>query len=101
LDGSKLSARIVITVKNSTSINAVDAVDFKIFPNPATNKLTISSGSNQVYEVRIVDLQGRIVYWNIEKFIGQKSINIGLEKGIYFVKLTGNVPFAAMKLVVE
>jgi len=101
LDGSHLSARVVITITNTTSVNNYDAGSLKIFPNPATNNLTISCGTNQVNELRIVDLQGRVVYWNKEQFSGQKSINIGLEKGIYFVKLTGTVPFAALKLVVE
>ena len=101
LDGSQLSARVVITITNSTSLDDNDAGSLKIFPNPATNNLTISSGTNQVTDVKIVDLQGRVVYWNREHFSGQKSINIGFEKGIYFVKLAGNVPFAALKLVVE
>jgi hypothetical protein len=92
--------------ENKTNIVNIDAnsgilSNFNIFPNPASNVLTISSGSNQVNEVTIVDLKGRVVYSNREKFIGQKSINIGLDKGIYFVKLIGNLPFATMKLIVE
>lgn len=101
MDGTKLSSRIIITVTNSTSINSLNVAKFNIFPNPASNVLTISSGTHQVNEIKIADSQGRIVYTNKEQFIGQKTINTGLRKGIYFVCLTGSVPFAAHKLIIE
>jgi len=74
---------------------------FNVYPNPATNNLTITSGENQVAGIKIIDLQGRVVFTNSEQFSGQKSIKIDLEKGIYFIKLTGDIPFAAQKFIVE
>ncbi len=100
MEGPKLSTQLVITVTISTSINNLGVANFNIFPNPASKVLTIFSGTNQVNEIKIADLLGRIVYSNKEQFTGQKTINIRLKKGIYFVNLTGSVPFASLKLLI-
>jgi len=76
-------------------------VTFTVYPNPASDKLTINSERNHVENVKIVDLQGRIVYSNPEHFSGKKTIDISLEKGMYFLKLTGDAPFASQKFIVE
>ncbi len=101
MEGTKLTTQLVITVTISTSINNLNVANFNIFPNPASNVFTISSGTNQVNEINIADSQGRIVYSNKEQFTGQKTMNIGLEKGIYLVCLKGSVPFASLKLMIE
>lgn len=46
-------------------------------------------------------MQGRIVYLDKEKFSRKKTINITFDKGIYFLKLTGDVSFATQKLLFE
>ena len=86
---------------NINGISDVKKLNFNVYPNPATNNLTITSGANNVETIKIIDLQGRIVYSNKEQFSGAKALNISLDKGIYFVKLTGDIPFAAQKLIIE
>ena len=85
----------------TTGISDIRQAYYHVYPNPATNKLTISSFDNQVDAINILDLQGRIVYKNTEQFIGQKSIDINLAKGIYFIKLLGVVSFRTQKLIIE
>ncbi|MBV5342395.1 carbohydrate-binding protein, partial [bacterium] len=86
---------------NPNGLNEVRTANFSVFPNPATNKLNLNSGLNNVESIQIVDLQGRVVYTNTEQFSGQKSFGIKLEKGIYFIKLTGKVPYANQKLIIK
>lgn len=77
------------------------SVNFKVYPNPATNMITVNSSQNYVESISIIDLTGRIVYTNSESFTGTKSFNLTLAKGNYLVKLTGNMPFATQKLIIE
>ncbi|MEA4935846.1 MAG: T9SS type A sorting domain-containing protein [Paludibacter sp.] len=74
---------------------------FTVYPNPVTNKMTINSERYQVENVKIVDLQGKTVYSNNEHFNGRKTIDIRLEKGLYLLNLTGDVPYASQKFIVE
>jgi hypothetical protein len=84
-----------------TGMSDIRQAYFNVYPNPATNNLTITSGENQVVGIKIIDLQGRVVFTNAKQFSGQKSIKIDLDKGVYFIKLIGEVPFATQKLIVE
>jgi len=88
-------------VTDPNAISNLVTADFKIYPNPATDKLTIQSQQYKVDNIKIIDLQGRVVYLNNERFTGSKTIGIDLEKGIYFLKLTGDVSFNAQKLIVQ
>jgi hypothetical protein len=53
-----------------------------------------------VENVKIVDLQGRIILSNNEHFSGKKTFDISLERGMYFLKLTGDAPFASQKFII-
>jgi hypothetical protein len=87
-----------------TLINGITnagVADFNVYPNPASNKITIQTGPNHVESIRIIDLTGRTVYTDSESFSGRKSFNLSLEKGIYLVKLTGNNSFKSQKLIIK
>jgi len=86
---------------NPNGINDMRTSNFSVYPNPANDKLTINSDSYNVESVKITDLQGRVVYTNNLRFIGEKTIDLNLQKGIYFIKLTGNTPFKTQKLIVQ
>ena len=93
-------------VVNTDSINTslpekVFENKVQIFPNPAKNKITININNCNVKSIKIFDLQGRAVYANNKQFIGQKTIDISLDKGIYFMRLSGDVPFTTQKLILE
>jgi hypothetical protein len=88
-------------VSSTNAITDVRSVYFGVYPNPATDKITIRSDQYKVNGIKIFDLQGRAVYSNNIKFIGQENLEIILEKGIYFVKLTGDVIFGTQKLIIK
>lgn len=84
------------TEKKNTVLN-----DFKVFPNPAKNQITIDSQNLQIGGIEIYDLTGRLVYKNSIGFAGIKKIDITLEKGTYFIKLKGEHQFSPQKLIID
>ena len=74
---------------------------FKLYPNPAIDRITILTGQNKVESIRIIDLTGRTVYTDSESFVGTKSFTLQLEKGIYLVTMTGSKPFETKKLIIK
>jgi len=84
-----------------SAINEVRARDFEIYPNPAKDKINIRSDKYKVHSIKIMDLQGRIVYCSNKLDSFQQNVVVGLEKGIYFVKLEGDAAFATKKLIIE
>ncbi|MEI7421502.1 MAG: Ig-like domain-containing protein [Prolixibacteraceae bacterium] len=88
-DGSGIFGTKDITVSLVTSVGNLEWSPLKIFPNPATNRLTIQSGPYFVNGIVICDLLGRTVLMNNEPFIGTKTIDLALEKGTYLVRIPG------------
>ncbi len=55
----------------------------RIFPNPVKNLLTIETGDNKLIQVRILDLNGSLIYHDNS---GNQTINISyLSSGLYFI----------------
>jgi hypothetical protein len=85
-----------------TKISGISRDGIMIYPNPASNQITVNSEKLKVEEISIYDMQGRSVYSNHEVFTGIKSIPLSLEKGVYFMKLlSGNVQLTMQKIVIE
>ena len=73
---------------------------FKVYPNPAKDKISVSFSDPFTGEVTMVDLFGRNC---VEvKIIKQKSVTLdisGLQKGIYFMILKGNQSVFSHKIL--
>ncbi len=71
---------------------------FKVYPNPASDYIYITSEINGEAEVNIFDMTGRCVKNTHINDMNNATINISdIEEGIYFVNINGKV----MKLIVE
>lgn len=72
--------------------NKVLTDNLKIYPVPVINKLTIDSGNVDACQIRITDINGRLLIQNNEKFVGKKSVDVAaLSRGVYVVSvLSGN-----------
>ena len=87
---------------SNVPINEANNVQlFKCFPNPASSQITFNTGQKEATGIRIMDLQGRTIFLNNERFSGTKTINLSITRGIYFLNLTGEVPFGTQKLIIE
>ena len=85
----------------TSGITDINTGYFSVYPNPATNRLSINCWESQVDAIRIIDLQGRTVFSKNERFNGQKNLDISLEKGIYFIHLIGSKSFKTQKIIIE
>jgi hypothetical protein len=73
---------------------------FEIYPNPATDFWTISSGNSVINEVQIYNLAGKRV--KTINNVDQASVNVnadGISPGIYFAKIIAEASIQTLKLI--
>jgi len=78
-----------LAISQQLGINDVDPnVAFSIYPNPANNKMTISSTNNPLTKVEVYNVLGqRVLDFNFSETTS-KEINISsLKSGLYLVKI--------------
>ena len=83
-----------------TGLNDLDKPQFVIFPNPASDRITVESPEGAIGLLSISDMQGRIVH---EEFLTGNRGTIGLTtfpKGLYFIKNNSKNPIVG-KFVVK
>jgi hypothetical protein len=88
-DGSAVFGSKDITVTMVTGLQNTEWAQLILYPNPATNQLTINSGQIPIKGVMIRDLLGKTVFRDDEPFTGTKSFDLTLKKGIYLILFTG------------
>lgn len=72
--------------------------EFEIFPNPASNYLSINfEEKNKVEAVEILDVSGRLIQ-NYDGFINKLNLS-NLANGVYFVRLTVEGKFGIQKFI--
>lgn len=90
--------------KGTTAINDDSfASTISLFPNPATNHLTIDLGSsNKKAEVTITDITGKVIYKTATRDSQELEVNTkDFAAGIYVVQIQSEDFIATKKLVVE
>lgn len=108
-DQSFVSFHFYIASLNSSGIDDEDAIQLRIYPNPASSVVSIQSarkvlgGSQQSVIVEILDLNGRML---IEKSItwgaGNADIDVSwLESGVYFCRILTDEGSATQKLIIQ
>ena len=81
---------------NTLGIDKFEQAGFKMYPNPATNKLNLNFNGD--LEVSILNISGQKLMQN--SINGQKIIDIShLSNGIYFVRLSANNDVIIRKLI--
>ena len=93
------SQRRTYTYNGAIAIYELDNIDFKVFPNPATNKLNVSFENNGMTEASIFDMYGRMLLYNV--FEGSEiSIDItSLPSNIYILSMKRDSQTKTIKFV--
>src|SRR5690606_10834244 len=76
-----------IQPKSPTGIHENQVVEFKLYPNPVTDQLTIKPASKmKIVDIRIWDNQGRQAFHSMQPdhFIDLS----GLADGLYYIRVT-------------
>ena len=75
----KITNMVVLLSTNSFEING-----FRLFPNPATNNITLTSDSQIINKIAIYDIKGSLVISNKNMSTLSKNINVtALTPGLY------------------
>lgn len=83
----------------STSVDDIHETNFKIYPNPTSEKLVITSDLNEC-EYILFDMHGRLVLRN--QFIAETSLSLdGMAKGVYYITLKTEDLELTKKVVIE
>jgi hypothetical protein len=95
-------------ILTNTTLNTINAVgideiskkdDVKIYPNPASNVLTIEC-TVQGAELKMMDVLGNEI--KKEKFNNKTQIDVSdLKQGVYFLNITGLKGFIIKKIIVQ
>jgi hypothetical protein len=88
--------------KPTTAVNeiAVNKDDLKLYPNPATGRVTISSNLDQALDAQIINVVG-VPVMNITVSKGLNAVDISaLAKGVYMIRYNTGVKGYVQKLSV-
>ncbi|MEH6535606.1 MAG: T9SS type A sorting domain-containing protein [Psychroserpens sp.] len=88
---------------SSLSVSEFDLETFKVYPNPATNSVTLNWDKNEPVTIKIYDALGKLMYYTKSKNISEPT-NIDVSNyasGLYFVKINNAVGSITKKLVIK
>ena len=84
------------------SIDDVESLNLRLFPNPADDKVTIQLQNGLLQEIAIMDLKGSTLF--AEKHTATTTLEIatdGFASGMYLVKITTDSGTAIKKLLIQ
>ncbi len=92
--------KIVKYKDGSANIENFDYVNFDIYPNPASQFITIETNKNQKLAYTITDTRGRII--QPQQNLNQNKINISnLTAGVYYIQLFDSDKTYTQKLIIQ
>ena len=86
----------------STSVSELDNLSFKIYPNPATDRVFVEVNEISGSEIRlsVFDITGKLKYQETKPFNNRLEIDVrNLNSGIYLIDLRTNVNHKMLKLM--
>ncbi len=102
-----LSAADIMALKNhdGCDFSAIPdqklAESFQVMPNPANNEITLQLPDDELYQISIMDMQGRLLQ-QVQNQQHRVNLNItNLQNGMYLVKIRSNKGYAIEKLMVN
>ena len=101
LNYTKATATVYINVLLNVGIeNASGLSDVKIYPNPATDIVTLVLPNAENTSVSLVDITGKIVHTGVYNTKVQLNVS-NLSEGVYIVKIQSNSTFSTYRLVIK
>jgi hypothetical protein len=76
--------------------------DIEVFPNPASDKITINTPGSRIFEVEIYDLTGTCLYRKLNIETNRIDLNTdNLPKGLYILKIRDERDTISRKIVIQ
>lgn len=87
---------VPLPLSQTSSINEISKNDFVVYPNPATDFITLSGAISENTSVEVYNLNGQ----RVASQIGNKQLDIsGLSNGVYTVKITDGKSVSHTKFI--
>jgi hypothetical protein len=104
-DGSKVVGEVEIIISNQTTkISFDEAAIIKVFPNPSVNgkfNITLLDKNMKNTQLNIYNMNGQLVYNQVNLNFGSNEISALLNKGVYAIQVKGNNFNYISKIIVE
>lgn len=88
-------------VIDDSGVEENGTIQFGLFPNPASNMVTISMNEKSSTMVEIMDITGKIVYSDVATNNNHQLDLSSWEKGVYLVRLTTDNKVNTQSLILE
>jgi len=99
--GKTATCSFDITVNTATSIENIGNSSIAIYPNPTNEKLNINFGNENVKQIKLLDLKGRVIY-QTEQINKTMSINLSdIKKGMYVLQIKTDNNILTQKIIKE
>ncbi|MBR9860426.1 T9SS type A sorting domain-containing protein [bacterium] len=86
-NGCTNSDSVTISVPDMTSISELKTLGLEIYPNPVENELRIKSESGKPFTVKVVDVQGKLIYENSVQGISTVISAQDWNAGVYLIEI--------------
>ena len=87
-------------IPSSSSVAELSLNTFDVYPVPAADKLIIESKSNDLVDLTLLDVMGKLVF--SDKFTGTTQIDLTqISKGIYYINLKTSEGELTKKIIIE
>ncbi|MCB0644140.1 MAG: choice-of-anchor L domain-containing protein [Phaeodactylibacter sp.] len=90
----------VVQIGEVNNTTELAAIPFELFPNPATDQLTIQAPLDELFQYEITDISGRS--FKLGTCQGTETIGLsGLTPGVYHIRVTGEAGTAVKRFLIE
>ena len=95
-------SHIIVEGSNPLSVVSFIASNFNIYPNPAKDKVTITTDLSEDMSLMMYDITGKLILTKDSTFNNQTELNISaLNSGVYFIHLRSGNKKYVHKLIKE
>lgn len=82
----------LIRASEPLGITDFDSSEVSIYPNPASDKLTINSENSEINNITIVDVSGKMLYSETEINSENKTLDLSkYSEGVYFITINNSL----------
>lgn len=94
-------SRSNIAWNGQTGVNENQFDEIKVYPNPVSKYLYIENGMSELYNLKLFNLSGQVVYEK-KNASGKNTITLThLQRGFYIVEITSEGKFSTRKILIK
>ena len=93
-----------VYAKQKVGIDAVASSDLEVsfVPNPSTGKFTIVSASDEVYNLQVLSMDGKLLYAENDVKISGKTMDLtSLPSGMYIMVISNQMEQTTRRIVIN